>query len=296
MRYSTNSSQDAGYIQSTDRSTTPNPTNYPLNVEGSTVSLNTASSGAATSRLFINSSGNIGLGTSTPARVLEVKRTGGDSYIRISGDVAQQQALEFYDTDSRWIIYKAASSTDLSFYNPQNLNTLLTLKNDNTALFKGNILVDADNTRSVATSTNALSAVHSHTGSFKNITVHSATGGDIATSAKPFDNAYVNNLRVMKGTSGVGSISVKIATIPTNVNTETWIGFSSDGTDANDKARIKCLQNNGDTAFGFHCGSDLGEKMRLTGTALSIRDCVPNAHNTYDLGSSTSWFWRNIYG
>jgi hypothetical protein len=56
--------------------------------------------------------GNVGIGTTTPNRNFEVSSTG-MTYQRISGAVASQQALEFYDTTSRWIMYKPGSSTDL---------------------------------------------------------------------------------------------------------------------------------------------------------------------------------------
>jgi hypothetical protein len=65
--------------------------------------------------------------------------------------------------------------------------------NGNTSCI-GNILVDADNTRSVATTTNALSALYCHSGNFKSIAVHSATGGNIGTQAKGFATLYCNQI------------------------------------------------------------------------------------------------------
>jgi Chaperone of endosialidase len=59
---------------------------------------------------------NVSIGTISPGRKLHVNNTGADSYIRISGDFGQQQGIEFFDTASRWLIYKPASTSDLRFW------------------------------------------------------------------------------------------------------------------------------------------------------------------------------------
>jgi hypothetical protein len=76
------------------------------------------------------------------------------------------------------------------------------------AKITGNILVDADNSRSIASSSNALANVYAHTGSFKAITVHSATAGNIGTSAKPFNTLFV---------STIGSSTTPVSTINCNI-------------------------------------------------------------------------------
>jgi Chaperone of endosialidase len=56
-----------------------------------------------------------GIGTASPATRLHVNGTGQNAIIRMSGNVANSQGLEIFDTSSRWTIYKPANSTDLRF-------------------------------------------------------------------------------------------------------------------------------------------------------------------------------------
>ncbi len=60
--------------------------------------------------------GKLGIGTTNPGTSLHVHKTGDNTYLRISGDEGQQQAIEFFDTSQRWVIYKPPSSTSLRFY------------------------------------------------------------------------------------------------------------------------------------------------------------------------------------
>lgn len=64
--------------------------------------------------------GPVGIGTTTTPNSgvvkLEVSSTSA-TYLRISGATANQQALEFYDTTTRWLIYKPNNGTDLRWYN-----------------------------------------------------------------------------------------------------------------------------------------------------------------------------------
>jgi hypothetical protein len=72
---------------------------------------------------FINSSSNVslqgasnlGIGVAVPAAKLHVQNAGAACYTRISGDAAQAQGLELFDTAQRWLIYKPASSNVLMF-------------------------------------------------------------------------------------------------------------------------------------------------------------------------------------
>ena len=66
--------------------------------------------------LFIDANRNIGINTTSPSTKLHVNNTSAPTYIRVSGDAGQQQALEFYDTAQRWVIYKPSSSVDLRFF------------------------------------------------------------------------------------------------------------------------------------------------------------------------------------
>jgi hypothetical protein len=67
MRYSTNSGQDSAYIQSMDRSTS---TVYPMTLQARSLTFSVDANG--TSKMFINTSGNIGIGTTTPSRMLSL--------------------------------------------------------------------------------------------------------------------------------------------------------------------------------------------------------------------------------
>jgi hypothetical protein len=67
-----------------------------------------------TNNLYV--AGNFGLGTVYPSSKLHTYVYGAPNYITIQGDVAQQQAIQFSDTTSRWIMYKPANTTDLRFY------------------------------------------------------------------------------------------------------------------------------------------------------------------------------------
>jgi hypothetical protein len=67
MRYSTADGQDAGFIQSIDRSAS---IVYPITIQASTINLSTDT--ANITRLFINASGNIGIGTTAPSGMLHL--------------------------------------------------------------------------------------------------------------------------------------------------------------------------------------------------------------------------------
>jgi hypothetical protein len=63
----------------------------------------------------IDTNGNVGVG-SNPARGFHIYQSATPVYVRVQGDVAQQQAIEFVDTAQRWAIYKPASGTDIRFF------------------------------------------------------------------------------------------------------------------------------------------------------------------------------------
>jgi hypothetical protein len=65
----------------------------------------------------ILANGSVGIGTAAPAYKLHVCNTGADNYIRIQGDTAKGQGIEFFDTASRWVICKPVSSTNMNWFN-----------------------------------------------------------------------------------------------------------------------------------------------------------------------------------
>jgi hypothetical protein len=70
---------------------------------------------AGTTFLTINTSGNIGISTTTPATRLHVNSSS-ETILRISGASSSQLGINIFDTASRWSMYKPENSTDLRFY------------------------------------------------------------------------------------------------------------------------------------------------------------------------------------
>ena len=68
-------------------------------------------------RLRVIENGFVGIGTTNPLSTLHVNNDLGNNYLIISGPPNVQQAIEFRDTATRWIVYKPGNGTDLRFYN-----------------------------------------------------------------------------------------------------------------------------------------------------------------------------------
>ncbi len=71
--------------------------------------------------------GNVGIGTTTfigTSPKLQVTNTGTNTYLSITGDVAQQQALQFNDGAANWVLYKPASTTELRLFSTSDVFTM----------------------------------------------------------------------------------------------------------------------------------------------------------------------------
>ena len=77
--------------------------------------------------IYNNNSGNVGIGTTSPSRTLEINKTGAESAIQISGDIAQQQALYFTDGTARFAWYKPASTNALRLWSAGTAGDLVTV-------------------------------------------------------------------------------------------------------------------------------------------------------------------------
>jgi len=69
----------------------------------------------ATKFFYDSTNRRLGVGTNSPQRTLHIEDAT-SSYLRIAGSAGAQQAIEWYDTATRWVLYKPASSTSLRFY------------------------------------------------------------------------------------------------------------------------------------------------------------------------------------
>jgi hypothetical protein len=115
MRYSTNGVQDAGYIQSIDRSTT---TWYPLSIQGRQLTFST-NGGDGSERMIITSTGNVGIGTTSPNAKLHIIGNGGSSNIFEGVDHAYLQLYPFGYAAGRkaYIGFPDANNKSLFIYN-----------------------------------------------------------------------------------------------------------------------------------------------------------------------------------
>src|SRR3972149_9706472 len=81
----------------------------------------------AGARLFLQANtGNVGIGLTNPSRNLEIYKSGAESSIQISGDIAQQQALYFTDGTARFAWYKPASTNALRLWSAGITGDLIT--------------------------------------------------------------------------------------------------------------------------------------------------------------------------
>ena len=68
-------------------------------------------------KMIIDSSGNVGIGTNSPASQLHVKDESDDVWMGLDSPSANQAGFRFYsDGNSRWLVNKQATSNDLRFY------------------------------------------------------------------------------------------------------------------------------------------------------------------------------------
>ena len=123
---------------------------YALDVGGS------INSSATISAVNISTSGTAGIGTAAPSSSsgygLQIYKTGTSNYVRIQGDVANQQALEFYDSASRWILYKQGTSQTFGFYDTTNSTDRMVLSGTGVSI-TGNLSVSGTISGTLSTST-----------------------------------------------------------------------------------------------------------------------------------------------
>jgi len=105
----------------------------------------TSSSGSSAERMRIDASGNVGIGTSSPAQALVVSRSSGNTYLDISRATQSQGQVALQLTGgtggTNWIMYQDTSSDDLRFFG--NSSTRMTITSG------GNVGIGTDSPSSV---------------------------------------------------------------------------------------------------------------------------------------------------
>ena len=72
---------------------------------------------ATVERMRIDSSGNVGIGTSSPAFKLDVQTASGENYIRVSSATGQDGGFRIAEgTTNKWLLYNIAASDALAIY------------------------------------------------------------------------------------------------------------------------------------------------------------------------------------
>jgi hypothetical protein len=196
-------------------------------------------------------------------------------------------------------LYEALSIPSL------NTNSLDVVGN---AKITGNILFDADNQRSVGSSGQALSAIHCHTGNFKSIAVHSATAGNIATSAKPFNTLFVSNIGssetpvqtlyadvwATSSTSGLRCANNLVLATDLSLPTITWYDVNAksmilvDTVNTTDGGKLSYDSANSEIVIGTTSTSVERVRIGANGIKTSVNILPTDANRT--IGSSSAKF------
>jgi hypothetical protein len=186
--------------------------------------------GAATpiNTMYLSEDGNVGIGTLTTGRKLHLFNTGTNNYVRIQGDTAQQQGIEFFDTVQRWAIFKPGNSTNLAFYPGSGANRVVFSSNGATVM--GDSVTGYGMHTRTLTSTATYTVNTDITDTNRNLSIvnpSTSTSANIYTSLS-FHLAPSAGL----GASGRTLVDMKVVrkTAATSEGALIWGGYNSAGT------------------------------------------------------------------
>jgi hypothetical protein len=142
-----------------------------------------ANSGIYTNTPLTQVAGNVGIGTGIPSQKLHTYVTGGVNYITIQGDVGQQQGIQFFDSASRWVMYKPQSSTNIQWHN--GAADVMTLTNAGVLTVNGSGITSL-NMGNAASGT--LAVLRGGTG----VTTSTGSGNNVLSASPSFSGLVVN--------------------------------------------------------------------------------------------------------
>lgn len=240
-------------------------------------------------------------------------KNGADNILSITGDVAYQQGIQFGDSAVNWALVKKTNTTDLRLWNSvAPSGDVFTIKTDGkvgvgtttpattldvngATTVRGHITPDATNQRDLGTSSLRMRTLYTTDVSVNGNIYSATTATPIIFAQDTSERARINasgQLEVKTATINNGAI--KISTPTQNQNQYTFLGFSGDGTDGNDRARVGCKfgASGGGNLFFTTGGSNTQvERMVITDTGVGIGNTAPK--NLLQVGLSTS-NWTNV--
>lgn len=156
----------------------------------------------------------------------------------------------------------------------------------------GHITPDATNQRDLGSSSLRMRTLYTTDVSVNGNIYSATTATPIILAQDTTERARINasgQLEVKTATINNGAI--KISTPSQSLNQTTFIGFSGDGSDGNDRARVGCRfgSTGGGNLFFTTGGSGTqADRMVITNTEVSVsNNILPDVLNTRDIGSSS---------